>query len=341
MSALFLACPLAAGFLLDLLFGDPPEFPHIVRLFGFLISKLEFFFRGTRLRGTPVKSTTNDTNHTNGRTDKTLFVRGIFFCAAVLLISAGAPACLLYFAYRLHPAAGCVLETLLVYQLIAVKDLRVESLRVFSRLEAGDIEGARRALSMIVGRDTKNLDEAGVARAAVETVAENSSDGAAAPLFFIALGGAAAGCLYKAANTMDSMIGYKNERYLYFGRAAARVDDLLNLAPSRLSALLMIAASVPLGFDARGAARVWRRDKRKHASPNSAQTEAACAGALGLRLAGPAFYEGALEEKPFIGDETRSIERCDIIRANRLHYAASMLMLLLAFGIRIVILSLI
>jgi adenosylcobinamide-phosphate synthase len=312
------AAALAAGFVLDLLFGDPQGFPHIARLTGRLILALEKVFFPQ-----------------DSRDNAALFWGGFLFCFSVLFVCTGIPGLLLFWAYELHPAAGFVVETLFIYQFIAVKDLRVESMRVHERLKNGDVEGAKAALSMIVGRDTGGLDEAGISRAAVETVAENCSDGAASPLFYIALGGAAGGAFYKAANTLDSMVGYKNERYLYFGRAAALLDDALNFLPSRLCALCMIAASAPLGYDARGAARVWRRDRRKHASPNAAQTEAACAGALGIRLAGPAFYEGKREEKPFIGDDTRPVGPEDIVRANRLHYAASVMVFVLAMGVRL------
>jgi adenosylcobinamide-phosphate synthase len=210
-------------------------------------------------------------------------------------------------------------------------------MRVYERLKAEDLAGARWAVSRIVGRDTAGLDAGGVARAAVETVAENTADGVIAPLWYLALGGAALGCFYKAVNTMDSMVGYKNEKYLHFGRTAARLDDVLGFLPARLSALLLIAAAALLGFDAANAARVWRRDRRKHDSPNSAQSEAACAGALGLRLGGPAFYAGRLEDKPAIGDALRpsGIEAEDIVRANRLLYAAAFLMFVIVMGVRL------
>ncbi|MBQ8078735.1 MAG: cobalamin biosynthesis protein CobD, partial [Oscillospiraceae bacterium] len=197
------------------------------------------------------------------------------------------------------------------------------------------------AVSMIVGRDTAVLDEAGILRAAVETVAENTSDGVTAPLFYMAFGGAVGGLFYKAANTMDSMIGYRNETYAEIGRFTARLDDVLNYLPSRLTALLMIAACPCLGFDARQAWRIWRRDRRCHASPNSAQTESACAGALHLRLAGDAQYFGQVHHKPYIGDDDRPIEPEDIRRANRLMYAASGMMLLLCACVRILLIGVI
>ena len=168
---------------------------------------------------------------------------------------------------------------------------------------------------MIVGRDTDRLDEAGVAKAAVETVAENASDGVIAPLLFLAVGGAPLGMFYKAANTMDSMVGYKNDKYLYFGRAAARLDDVLNLIPRRVAGVLMCLGAAASGYDGRNAWRIFRRDRKNHKSPNSAHTEAACAGALQLQLAGPSCYFGTLVDKPTIGDDQRPIEALDILRA--------------------------
>jgi adenosylcobinamide-phosphate synthase len=311
------AAALAAGFALDLLIGDPQNFPHIVRLFGALIARAEQWFRAEDVKA------------------ETQLFCGLCFVCSVTVLCAGIPLALLLFAYWAHPLAGFVLEALLCYQLIAVKCLKVESMAVHERLAADDIQGAREAVSRIVGRDTEELDSAGVARAAVETVAENTGDGVASPLFYLMAGGAALGCFYKAVNTMDSMVGYKNKQYLYFGRAAALLDDMLNFLPSRLCALAMIAAAAILGFDAPGALRVFRRDRLKHASPNSAQTEAACAGALGIRLGGPSRYGGELEDKPCIGDDTRPVEADDIVRANRLLYGTAILLFILALGVRI------
>ena len=195
-------------------------------------------------------------------------------------------------------------------------------MRVYERLKQGDLTGARQAVSRIVGRDTEALTAEEVAKAAVETVAENFSDGVAAPLFYMLLGGAPLALAYKAVNTMDSMVGYKNERYLYFGRAAAKLDDAANWVPSRLAALCWIGSAFLTGQDGRGAWRIWRRDRRRHASPNSAQTESACAGALGVQLAGPASYFGKAVDKPAIGDPGRTVEPEDIARANRMLYAA-------------------
>ncbi len=297
---------LCAGFLLDLLIGDPQGWPHMVRGFGRLISSLEKPLY-------PIK---------NKRFGGALLVICVLCFCTIL------PAVLLYFAWRLSPWAYFALETLLCWQLLAVKSLKDESRKVCDALIKEDLSEARKTVSMIVGRDTAALDAADVTRATLETVAENASDGVIAPLFYIALGGAALGCLYKSVNTMDSMIGYKTPRYLNFGRAAAKLDDVLNFLPSRLCALLMILASRLCKMNAKNARRIWARDRCKHESPNSAQTEAVMAGALGVQLAGNAYYFGSLHEKPYIGDDTRSIEPDDILRAHRLLYATAALMLL-------------
>lgn len=303
---------LALGFLVDLLVGDPRGWPHLIRGFGFLIAALERVLY-------PMK---------NKRAGGTLLV------VVVLLLSVGLPALLLFFVWRVSPWLYIVIETVFCWQILATKSLRDESRAVYAKLASGDLPGARKAVSMIVGRDTDALDAAGVTRAAVETVAENASDGVAAPLFYMLLGGAVLGCLYKAANTMDSMVGYKNERYLDFGRTAARLDDALNFIPARLCAWVMIFAARLCGMDAGNALRIYRRDKRNHASPNSAHTEAAMAGALRVRLAGDAYYFGKLCKKPYIGDAQRPIEAADILRAHKLLYVTAYLLLMLALAFR-------
>ena len=215
------------------------------------------------------------------------------------------------------------------WQCLAAKSLRDESMKVYKALETGDIEASRKAVSMIVGRDTAELDFDGVRKAAVETVAENASDGVAAPAIFMAIGGGGGGFIYKAVNTMDSMVGYKNEKYINFGKAAAKADDIFNFLPSRITAVLMIVSAALLGYDWKNAFRIFKRDRLKHASPNSAQTESVCAGALGVRLAGDAWYFGKLYKKDFLGDPYRKIENEDIIRANRLMYTAVFLLMVL------------
>ena len=293
------------GFLLDLLLGDPCFLPHPVRLIGRCISAAEKRIRGKALED-------------GGKEIR----QGAILVSLVLIAAVTVSAFLLGAAYRLHPYAGMLIEGFMTYQILAVKSLKEESLKVYQRLKEGNLIQARAAVSMIVGRDTDCLDEAGVTRAAVETVAENTSDGVIAPMLYLALGGPVLGFFYKAVNTMDSMVGYKNEKYLYFGRAAAKLDDVLNFIPARISAVLMIAASFAAGssFSAKGALAVYRRDRRKHASPNAAQTESVCAGALGIQLAGDASYFGRIVKKPYIGEKLRQVEYEDIRRVNHLMY---------------------
>lgn len=311
------ALTLAAAFLLDCLLGDPHYAWHPVVLIGKGISFLEKLLR-KRFTGSP----------------RAEVAGGVLLAAAVIVISFTVPALLLYGARQISPWLFYVLQIVFCYQLLAARSLRDESMKVCRALEQGDTEGARRAVSMIVGRDTRMLDEAGITRAAIETVAENTSDGVVAPLLFMAVGGAPLGFLYKAVNTMDSMVGYRNERYLYFGRAAARLDDLCNYLPSRLSGVLMVLVSRPLGFDAANAWRIFLRDRYKHASPNSAQTEAACAGALHIRLAGDAVYFGKVHHKPYIGEDDRPVKARDIAAACRLMYGTAAAALVLSLLIR-------
>ena len=306
---------LVCGFALDALLGDPYRMPHVIRLVGKLIEASEHGLR----RAFP---STPSGERAAGKA-LVLLVGGLS-CAG----SAG----LVRLASNLHPAAGFAARTILCYQLVAAKQLRVEALKVRDALARDGVEAAREAVSMIVGRDTQNLDEAGVVRAAVETVAENASDGVVAPLLFMAVGGAPAGMLYKAVNTMDSMVGYKNERYLHFGRTAAKTDDILNWIPARVTGVLMCAVAPLAGLSGKGAWRIFLRDRRKHASPNAAHPEAACAGALGVQLAGPTSYFGVMHNKPTIGDDLRPIEVADIDRATRLLACTSVTALVLAVG---------
>ena len=226
------------------------------------------------------------------------------------------------------------------WQILAARALEKESMLVYKALESGDITASRRAVSMIVGRDTAALDDAAVTRAAVETVAENTSDGVVAPLIFLAIGGAPLGFFYKAVNTMDSMLGYTEPPYKDIGLVPAKADDMVNYIPARLSALLMLAAGFLLGLDVKNGWQIYRRDRRNHASPNSAQTEAMCAGLLGLRLAGDAWYHGVLHRKPFIGDPVREIRHDDIPRTCRLMYLTALLALLLCGGVKLALILL-
>ena len=308
------------GFLLDALFGDPAWLPHPVVLMGRCISALEKHLR-TALPKTP----------------RGELAGGAAVAAVLPLGTLAVTGLACWAAARLHPALGLALQMLWCGQALAAKGLAQESRNVYKELAKGDLPAARRAVARIVGRDTQNLTAAGVTRAAVETVAENTSDGVIAPLLYMLLGGAPLALTYKAINTMDSMLGYKNEKYLYFGRCAAKLDDAANWLPSRLAALLWVAAAALTGNSARGAWRIWRGDRRRHASPNSAQTESACAGALGVQLAGPAYYFGEYYDKPTIGDPLREIEPRDILRANRMMYAESLLALVLGLAVRLML----
>jgi adenosylcobinamide-phosphate synthase len=243
------------------------------------------------------------------------------------------PAVILFAAGKVHPAVRFLLETFWCYQIFAARCLVGESRKVYQKLKEDDLPGARRAVSMIVGRDTENLTAEGVTKAAVETVAENTSDGVTAPLLFLLIGGAPLGFLYKAVNTMDSMLGYKNEKYLYFGRIPAKMDDVFNYIPARLTAWFMVAAAFLTGMDGKNAWKIYLRDKRKHASPNSAQSEAVCAGALDVQLAGDAVYFGKVYKKDYIGDAIRKIEPEDILRAGKLMYMTTILMMVVFGGL--------
>jgi len=298
------------GFALDLLLGDPAWLTpiHPVVLMGRAIAALE-----KRLRRVFPK--TDRGEKAAGALLALFMTSGTYtLCKLILRLS-----------NHLSPLFSFALESIWCWQALAVRDLKVEALRVQTALETEGVEAARVAVSRIVGRDTAALDEKAVARAAVETVAENFSDGVIAPLLYMLLGGAPLALCYKAVNTMDSMAGYKNTRYLHFGHVPAKLDDAANYVPSRLAALLLTAAAKLCGEDAASAYRIWKRDRRKHASPNSAQCEAAMAGALGLRLCGPAAYFGERHEKPWIGDRRREIVPGDISRACRMEYAGAAL----------------
>ena len=294
------------GFVLDALFGDPAWLPHPVVYMGKAISKLEKFLR-PRLPKTPQ--------------GELLGGAIVAFCLPVGTFLLTGLVC--WGAARLHPLLGLAVQMFWCGQALAARGLVQESTNVYKELKKPDLPGARKAVSRIVGRDTAELTAEGVTKAAVETVAENASDGVIAPLLYMLIGGAPLALTYKAINTMDSMLGYKNEKYLYFGRVPAKLDDAANYIPSRLAGLLWVAAAAFTHNDAKGAWKLWRRDRRRHASPNSAQTESACAGALGVQLAGPAYYFGQYYPKLTIGDALRPIEPEDILRANRMMYVAS------------------
>ncbi|MDE5582728.1 MAG: adenosylcobinamide-phosphate synthase CbiB [Ruminococcus sp.] len=315
MTGIILILPLIIGFFLDCILGDPYRLPHPIRIIGKFISVNEKRIR----RIMPEK----------------LRFGGVILAVMTVIFSVCIPAVIIMVCYMLNVLIGVLAESVFCYYMIAPKCLKIESFKVYKALEEGDIEKARRAVSMIVGRDTDTLDKDGIIRATVETVAENTSDGVTAPIMYMAFGGAVVGFFYKAVNTLDSMVGYKNEKYSDIGWFSAKFDDILNFIPSRLTAFFMIISSFLLGFDGKNAFKIWKRDRKKHASPNSAQTESVCAGALNIRLAGDAYYFGKLCKKSFIGDDLRKIECNDIIRANKLMYFSAVISLVFSVIFRV------
>lgn len=314
---------LVIGFAVDMLLGDPPGLYHPVVLIGKIITQLEHTLRKLF-----------------SKTSRGEQVAGGVLWALTVIISTALPACVLIACHAISPWLRLAAESLMCWQILAAKSLRVESMKVYYELEKGDIEGARYAVSMIVGRDTDSLDKAGIVRAAVETVAENTSDGVVAPLIFLAIGGAPLGFFYKAVNTMDSMLGYIEPPYKNIGLIPAKMDDAVNFIPARISAFLMLAAGWLLRMDAKNGLKIFYRDRFKHASPNSAQTESVCAGLLGLRLAGDAYYHGVLHKKEYIGDELRAIENEDIPKTCRLMYMTAILAVLICCAVKVLIIVL-
>lgn len=301
------------GFLLDCLLGDPHFLPHPVRFIGAFVAFLE-----KKL-------------NKSADTQRARILKGLFLVFSVLFLTFFVTFALLFISRGFNPLLFLFFETLICYYSIAARSLRDESMKVFDALKICDLELARKKLSMIVGRDTNALDEEKIAKAAIETVAENTSDGVVAPMLFMAIFGPCGGAVYKAINTMDSMVAYKNERFRDFGYFAAKLDDIANFLPARISAALMILASTLIPkFNGKNALKIFLRDRHKHESPNSAQTESVMAGALGLQLSGDALYNGVVEKKEFIGDEKRKAAARDIVRANTLMYTTTFLSLILS-----------
>ncbi|MBR4376551.1 MAG: cobalamin biosynthesis protein CobD [Spirochaetia bacterium] len=307
---IFQTYAIVIGFIIDFFVGDPHAIPHPVVAIGKLISFLD---RKLRI----------------GDSDKRDILWGVWTVLIVSAVSIAVPSFILWVMWKIHPVAYLAVNSIMCAQIVAARELVRECSAVEKALEKGDVEGARKAVSYVVGRDTEALDKEGICRAAVETIAENGSDGVIAPLFWMFLFGAVGGFFYKAVNTMDSMLGYKNEKYLYFGKAAAKTDDFVNFIPSRISALLMIVSCPLCHLDGKNALRIFRRDRFKHKSPNAAQTESVFAGALNVRLNGPASYGGVLHEKEYLGDDTRPIAPADIRRSGLLMYTASFMMLII------------
>lgn len=306
------------GFILDTIIGDPYKLPHPIRWIGSFISILEKLCRKI------------------AKSNTMLMILGAILVFIVVFVSGGITLLVLKLA-SFNKYAYLIVSSVICYYMLAGKSLKTESMKVYKAFENNDTEGARKAVSMIVGRDTQSLTKEGIIKAAVETVAENSSDGVVAPLIYMLIFGPVGGVVYKAVNTMDSMIGYVEEKYFYIGKFAAKLDDVLNYIPARISGILVIISAFILRYEYKNAFRIFKRDRRKHASPNSAQTESAMAGALGVQLAGDATYFGVVHKKPYIGDKKREIENEDIKRANDIMYTMTIICLVVGLVIRSVV----
>ena len=308
---------LIIGYTLDLFIGDPQGFPHPVRLIGNSIKNLENILRkGCK---TPMDER----------------IAGIILWIIIVFSSFIVPYIILSIAAKISVALAIILEAIMCYYILATKSLNDESMKVYYKLKENNILEARKFLSYIVGRDTKKLDDTDIIKATIETVAENTSDGVIAPLLFILIGGAPLGFMYKSINTLDSMVGYKNDKYINLGRFSAKADDVANYIPARISAYIMILASIILKLDYKNAYKIYKRDRYNHLSPNSAHTESVCAGALGIKLAGGSYYNGIYVEKPTIGDNIKKIEIEDIKTANKLMFTTSILCLLIGIVLKI------
>ena len=305
-----------AGFIVDAIIGDPVYNLHPVRIIGFFIGKGDKLLRRDRHGSTLA------------------FLLGMMLTLFIVGASFVIPFFVLLALHRVHFVLGLIVEIIFCYQIFAAKALKHESMKVYRQLEKGDIPKARKYLSYIVGRDTQNLNEEEITKAAVETVAENCSNGVIGPMLFLFIGGAPLGFAYKAVNTLDSMIGYNNEKYAYFGKFAARLDDVVNFFPARISAMLMLAATPLCKLNLKQAWKIYLRDRHNHKSPNAAQTEAVCAGALGVELSGDNVYGGVVVSKPTIGDPLRPANKDDIRRVNKLMYTASWIGLLIGVALR-------
>ncbi len=308
------------AFILDQIFGDPRNFPHPVVVIGKLISAMERF-----------------TRKVFPKTNKGELAAGAFTWVIVATVSFAVPFIALVLLAKVNVWAAFALNTFWSYQIFASKSLKEQSMLVYRYLEAEDLPNSRKYLSWIVGRDTSELDPEEITKAVVETVAENTSDGVTAPMLYMMILGAPLGMLYKAINTMDSMLGYKNDRYMYFGRIPAKIDDVANFIPARITGLLMCLTAPLIGLDGRNAYRIYKRDRLKHLSPNSGHLEAACAGAMHIMLGGDSYYFGKLVEKASLGDPDREVRITDIPLSIKMMYASSLAMLALLEVVRIVL----
>lgn len=313
----------AIGFIIDYFIGDPQFLYHPVCAIGKLISFIELKI---------VNFIENRKNSFKNYENALLFggfVLWLLVCSISYIVT--------LLILKVLGRFAIIAEIIMCWQIFAARSLKKESMNVKHVIENYGLEAGREAVGRIVGRDTYNLNEKQVIKAAVETVAENTTDGVTAPMIYMFLGGAPLAFFYKAVNTLDSMVGYKNDKYLYLGRFSALADDVFNFIPSRITAVVMIAASYLCGFNAKNACKIFKRDRLKHKSPNSAQTESVCAGALEIELGGDSYYFGKLYKKDTIGDYIRDIETDDISRANKLMYATSAMLLAIILGGKIII----
>lgn len=339
------------AFLVDALVGDPRWLPHPVRGMGWVARLSERFFRSVlaapaqpvaeALATAPASGTATTNLQQPGRAPSAgcEYAAGWLSVVATLTIVVGLAVLALAAAGRAHPLAADLIGIYIVYSCIALRDLCAHAQRVYHALTAGSLPEARRCVSMMVGRDTDRLDASGVAKATVESVAENCVDGVTAPLLYAVLLGPLGALAYRVINTLDSMFGYRNVRYQRFGWTAARLDDCANYLPARLSAPLLALGAAATGASVRSALRILLRDGRKHSSPNAGLPEAAMAGALRIQLGGTNHYFGAAMEKPMIGDPERRVSAPDITRANRIVMISSMLFLAFALSTRAVLCS--
>lgn len=337
---MILTVEIAVGFILDLILGDPRWLPHPIVYIGKAISILKKKIQ-KNLYGCSYQELSKKEREMLPRKEEKERFLGAVLSVLIVVGTFLIVFFTLWILEKIHPWLRYVLETFWIYQILATKCLKTESMKVYRKLKEGDLEGARVEISYLVGRDTASLDEEEVAKATIETVAENTSDGVVAPLFYIAIFGAPLGMAYKAINTLDSMIGYRNDEFLHLGRFAAKLDDLANFIPARICAIMMILGSLILGFDFKGSIKIFRRDRFAHLSPNSAQTESVAAGALDIQLGGTHDYFGKPVVKPTIGDNIRKVEYEDIKKCNQLLYAAAILMAVACILVRILLIMMI
>lgn len=335
-----LTVEIAIGFLLDLILGDPRWLPHPIVYIGKAISILKKKIQ-KKLYGCQYRELSEQEKEILSREEKKERLLGMILSVMIVVGTFLIVFFILWILEKIHPWLRYILETFWIYQILATKCLKTESMKVYRKLKEGDLEGARVEISYLVGRDTATLDEEEVAKATIETVAENTSDGVVAPLFYIAIFGAPLGMAYKAINTLDSMIGYKNDEFIHLGRFAAKLDDVANFIPARICAIMMMIGSLIPGFDFKGSIKIFRRDRFAHLSPNSAQTESVAAGALDIQLGGTHDYFGKPVVKPTIGENIREVECEDIKKCNQLLYAAAILMAITSILVRILFIMII